>query len=67
MVGQIRKLPPEVWPMIQCHWTDPKCFRCCGGSSRHCLGAAASVLREAAQLDTPVIGAFGCRCERGAT
>ncbi len=27
MVGQIRKLPPEVWPMIQAHWCDPKCFR----------------------------------------
>ncbi len=26
MVGQIRKLPPELWPMIQSHWCDPKCF-----------------------------------------
>jgi pimeloyl-ACP methyl ester carboxylesterase len=27
IVGQIRKLPPEVWPVIQSHWCDPKCFR----------------------------------------
>jgi pimeloyl-ACP methyl ester carboxylesterase len=27
MVGQIRKLPPEMWPLIQSHWCDPKCFR----------------------------------------
>jgi pimeloyl-ACP methyl ester carboxylesterase len=27
MVGQVRKLPPEMWPMIQSHWCDPKCFR----------------------------------------
>jgi pimeloyl-ACP methyl ester carboxylesterase len=27
MVGQIRKLPPALWPAIQSHWCDPKCFR----------------------------------------
>ncbi len=26
MVGQIQKLPREVWPVIQSHWCDPKCF-----------------------------------------
>jgi pimeloyl-ACP methyl ester carboxylesterase len=26
MVGEIRKLPREIWPMIQAHWSDPKCF-----------------------------------------
>ena len=26
MVGEIRKLPHEVWPMIQAHWCDPKSF-----------------------------------------
>jgi hypothetical protein len=24
IVGEIRKLPPEVWPMIRSHWSDPK-------------------------------------------
>lgn len=55
MVGQIRKLPPEVWPMIQCHWTDPKCFRLLRRQLAALPGSAASVLREAAQLDTPVM------------
>jgi len=27
IVGQIQKLPADVWPMIQSHWCDPKCFR----------------------------------------
>lgn len=27
MVGEIRKLPPELWPAVQAHWCDPKCFR----------------------------------------
>jgi pimeloyl-ACP methyl ester carboxylesterase len=26
LVGEVQKLPPEVWPMIQAHWSDPKCF-----------------------------------------
>ena len=26
LVGQVRKLPRELWPMIQSHWCDPKCF-----------------------------------------
>jgi pimeloyl-ACP methyl ester carboxylesterase len=26
IVGEIRKLPPEVWPMIRSHWSNPKSF-----------------------------------------
>ncbi len=25
-VGQIQKLPREMWPAIRAHWSDPKCF-----------------------------------------
>lgn len=27
LVGQVRKLPPEVWPMVKAHWCEPKNFR----------------------------------------
>ena len=27
LVGEVRKLPPEAYPMIQAHWCQPKCFR----------------------------------------
>jgi pimeloyl-ACP methyl ester carboxylesterase len=27
LVGEVRKLPPEVHPMVQAIWCDPKCFR----------------------------------------
>ncbi|MGH7486220.1 MAG: alpha/beta fold hydrolase, partial [bacterium] len=27
MVGEIRKLPRDLWPVVQAHWCDPKCFR----------------------------------------
>jgi pimeloyl-ACP methyl ester carboxylesterase len=27
LVGEVRKLPPEIHPMVQALWCDPKCFR----------------------------------------
>jgi pimeloyl-ACP methyl ester carboxylesterase len=27
LVGEVRKLPREVHPMVQAHWSNPKCFR----------------------------------------
>lgn len=26
LVGEVQKMPPEVWPMVQAHWCQPKCF-----------------------------------------
>jgi pimeloyl-ACP methyl ester carboxylesterase len=26
MVGEIRKMPPETWPMVRAHWCEPKSF-----------------------------------------
>lgn len=26
IAGEVRKLPPEVWPMIRMHWSNEKCF-----------------------------------------
>jgi pimeloyl-ACP methyl ester carboxylesterase len=27
LVGEVRKLPPEVYPVVQALWCEPKCFR----------------------------------------
>ncbi len=35
LVGEVRKLPPEIHPVVQALWCDPKCFR---GMAEH-LGA----------------------------
>jgi pimeloyl-ACP methyl ester carboxylesterase len=40
LVAQVRKLPPEIHPFVQAHWSDPKCFRALAGHL--------SVLQEAA-------------------
>lgn len=26
LAGEVRKLPPEVWPLVRAHWSRPKCF-----------------------------------------
>jgi pimeloyl-ACP methyl ester carboxylesterase len=26
LVGEIQKMPPDVWPMVQAHWCQPKAF-----------------------------------------
>ncbi len=47
IAGQIRKLPPESWPSIQAHWSNPKCFE---GMARYLEAlpeSAATVTREA--------------------
>lgn len=41
LVGEIRKLPPELWPVIQSHWCQPKAFRSMA-SHLECLPASAA-------------------------
>lgn len=49
LVGQIRRLPKEVWPAIQCHWSDPKCY---AGMAEY-LRALPKCAKEAASIDLP--------------
>jgi pimeloyl-ACP methyl ester carboxylesterase len=55
LVGEVRKLPPEVHPVVQALWCQPKCF---GAMAAH-LGAleetAAVVGRIAALPDVPLV------------
>ncbi len=32
LIGEVRKMPPETWPMIQAHWCLPKTFQAMGDS-----------------------------------
>jgi pimeloyl-ACP methyl ester carboxylesterase len=51
IVGEVGKLPREVWPMVQAHWSNPKCFE---GLARYleslpeCAAAAAARIEELA-------------------
>ena len=43
LVTQVRKLPPEVYPVVQEHWCDPKSFSALAGNLRVLQEAAAFV------------------------
>jgi len=54
MVGQVRKLPPEVWPMIQSHWCDAKCFFAMARYLEGLPQSCAEILHDAATIRVPV-------------
>jgi pimeloyl-ACP methyl ester carboxylesterase len=54
MVGEIQKLPRELWPAIQAHWCDPKCFGAMATYLKALPESAAWVLREAASIRAPL-------------
>jgi pimeloyl-ACP methyl ester carboxylesterase len=53
MVGEIRKLPREIWPMIQAHWCDSKCFDTMDRYLKALPANAAAVV--GARVNAPVI------------
>ncbi len=46
-VGQIQKLPQELWPAIRAHWCDPKCFE---GIARYLKALPGSALEDGGNL-----------------
>ncbi len=49
LVGEVRKMPPETWPMVRAHWCLPKSFQ---GMAAYLESLPASA-QEAAALDEP--------------
>lgn len=48
LVGEVRKLPPDVHPIVQAQWCQPKCFRALGehlGALRETAAAARADIR----------------------
>ncbi len=65
LVGEVRKLPPEVWPTVRAHWSDPKCFRALAGYLQ-CLPKSASYAAEMAPvkgIPTIILSAANARQE----
>jgi len=51
LVGQVRKLPSELWPLIQSHWCDPKCFEAMARYLEALPPSAATIAHELALTD----------------
>jgi pimeloyl-ACP methyl ester carboxylesterase len=54
LVGEIRKLPPELWPVIQSHWCRPESF---SAMAEH-LESLPAVAFQAAHLPPPAVPAI---------
>ena len=54
LVTQVRKLPPEMYPVVQAHWCDPKCFRALAGHLKVLQEAAAFMKALTALPDVPL-------------
>jgi pimeloyl-ACP methyl ester carboxylesterase len=52
LVGEVQKMPPEVWPMVQAHWCQPKSFQ---GMAEYFEALPASAEEAAALGDLPEI------------
>jgi pimeloyl-ACP methyl ester carboxylesterase len=65
LVGEVRKLPPEVYPAVQALWCQPKCFRAMADYLVALPDAARSVstLRPPADLPLVVISSGDERSE----
>src|SRR5262249_47995519 len=55
LVGEVRKLPPEVHPTVQALWCQPKCFRAMGEHIAALEETAAAVARITSLPDVPLV------------
>ena len=55
LVGEVRKLPPEVHPVVQALWCQPKCFRAMGDHLRAFEREAALLGGAAPPSDIPIV------------
>ncbi|HEY7304190.1 MAG TPA: alpha/beta hydrolase [Bryobacteraceae bacterium] len=49
LVGEVQKLPREVWPFVASHWSNPKCFRAMAAA----LESLPANAREALSITVP--------------
>jgi pimeloyl-ACP methyl ester carboxylesterase len=55
LVGEVRKLPPEVHPIVQAHWSQAKCFRAMAGHLGALQDMAAVVGGVTSLPDVPIV------------
>jgi pimeloyl-ACP methyl ester carboxylesterase len=60
LVGEVQKMPRELWPAIVSHWSHPKSFASMGDHLAKMPESVASVI-DAAPLDVPVTMLTGVR------
>lgn len=55
LIGELQKLPPELWPAIRAHWSRPKCFRAMAAYLEALPGSARTALSIPIPEEIPII------------
>ena len=55
LVGEVRKLPPELHPAVQAHWSQPKCFHAMAEYLAVLRSEAATIAAAVPPADIPVV------------
>jgi pimeloyl-ACP methyl ester carboxylesterase len=55
LVGEVRKLPPELWPVMKVHWCQPRCFLQLAEYLARLPEACALALDDGALRDLPLV------------
>jgi pimeloyl-ACP methyl ester carboxylesterase len=55
LVGEVRKLPPDLYPVVQALWCQPKCFRAMADHLAALEETAAAVSRVTSLSDVPLV------------
>ena len=55
LVGEVRKLPPELYPAVQAHWCQPKCFHAMADYLGVLQSEAATIAAAVPPADIPVV------------
>ena len=55
LVGEVRKLPPELYPVVQEHWSQAKCFRAMAGYLGVLERESATIAAAVPPAEIPVV------------
>jgi pimeloyl-ACP methyl ester carboxylesterase len=55
LVGEVRKLPTDVHPIVQAHWCQPKCFRAMADYLAAFERAVVSIAGQSPPRDVPIV------------
>jgi pimeloyl-ACP methyl ester carboxylesterase len=55
LVGEVRKLPPELHPAVQAHWSQPKCFHAMAEYLGVLQSEAATIAAAIPPADIPIV------------
>jgi pimeloyl-ACP methyl ester carboxylesterase len=61
LVGEVRKMPPEVWPMVRAHWCLRRSFLTMAEYLERLPGACAQSIDDSALRDIPLVVISGSK------